>query len=71
MRLHNKLHKNYTSFQSGYQLKLRLNIETIIPEDDSVRLLSQFVEEMNLADLYSTYHRLPKLRIIDEKGTAA
>ena len=58
MRLHNKLLKNYTSFQSGYQLKLPLNIETMIPEDDSVRLLSQFVEEMDLADLYSTYERI-------------
>lgn len=58
MRLHNKLHKNYTMNQSGYQLKLPLNIETIIPEDDSVRLLSQFVEEMDLTDLYSTYERI-------------
>lgn len=32
-------------------LKLSLNIETIIPEDDSVRLLSQFVEAMDLVDL--------------------
>ena len=44
MLLHNKLQKNYTLNQSGYQLKLPLNIETIIPENDSVRLLSQFVE---------------------------
>mgnify|MGYP002859167584 CR=1 FL=1 len=42
----------------GYQLKLPLNLECIIPEDDSVRLLSQFVEEMNLSDLYSTYDRI-------------
>ena len=52
------LQKNYTLNQSGYQLKLPLNIETIIPEDDSVRLLSQFVEEMDLTDLYSTYERI-------------
>lgn len=58
MRLPNKLPKKYTSFQSGYQLKLPLNLETIIPEDDSVRLLSQFVEAMDLTDLYSTYERV-------------
>ncbi len=58
MRTLNKLHKNYTSFQSGYQLKLPLNLECIIAEDDSVRLLSQFVEDMNLTDLYSTYERV-------------
>ena len=52
------LHKNYTLNEDGYQLKLPLNIETIIPEDDSVRLLSQFVEAMDLTDLYSTYERI-------------
>lgn len=54
-------HKNYTLNGSGYQLKLPLNIETIIPENDSVRLLSQFVEEMDLTDLYSTYKRINSL----------
>lgn len=58
MRIPNKLPKKYTSFQSGYQLKLPLNLECIIAEDDSVRLLSQFVEDMNLTDLYSTYERV-------------
>ena len=58
MPLNKFLHKNYTLNQATYQLKLPLNIETIIPVDDSVRLLSQFVEEMDLADLYSTYERV-------------
>ena len=44
--------------EDGYQLKLPLNLEAIIPEDDSVRLLSQFVEAMDLTDLYSTYERI-------------
>ena len=51
-------HKNYTLNGGIYQLKLPLNIETIIPENDSVRLLSQFVEGMDLTDLYSTYERI-------------
>lgn len=54
----NKLQKDYTLYQSGYQLKLPLNLECIISEDDSVRLLSQFVEAMDLTDLYSTYGRI-------------
>ena len=58
MAKHINLQKNYSLNQSGYQLKLPLNIETIIPEDDSVRLLSQFVEAMDLTDLYSTYERI-------------
>ena len=52
------LQKDYTQNAEGYQLKLPLDIETIIPEDDSVRLLSQFVEAMDLTDLYSTYERI-------------
>lgn len=52
------LQKNYTFNETVYQLKLPLNIACIIPENDSVRLLSQFVEEMNLEDLYATYSRL-------------
>ena len=58
MRLPITLHKNYTLNEDRYQLKLPLNLETIIPEDDSVRLLSQFVEGMDLTDLYSTYERI-------------
>lgn len=52
------LQKDYTLNEEGYQLKLPLNLETIIPVDDSVRLLSQFVEAMDLTDLYSTYERI-------------
>jgi transposase len=58
MRLLNKLQKDYTKNDCGYQLKLPLNIETMIPEDDAVRLLNQFVEAMDLTDLYSTYERI-------------
>lgn len=55
------LQKNYTLNEEGYQLKLPLNLETMIPEDDSVRLLSRFVEAMDLTDLYSTYERINSL----------
>ena len=58
MTKHINLQKNYSLNQGGYQLKLPLNIETIIPEDDSVWLLSQFVEAMDLTDLYSAYERI-------------
>jgi len=58
MQLQNISQKDYTLGQSFYQLKLPLNIDCIIPDNDSVRLLSQFVEEMDLSDLYSTYSRI-------------
>ena len=58
MQLTKLLQKDYTKNSDGYQLKLPLNLETIIPDHDSVRLLSQFVEAMDLTDLYSTYERI-------------
>ena len=61
MLLHKYLQKNYTLNQSGYQLKLPLELDAVIPENDSVRLLSQFVEELDLTDLYSTYERINTL----------
>jgi transposase len=51
------LQKNYITIGGIYQLKLPLNLDYIIPDNDSVRLLSQFVEEMDLTDLYLTYSR--------------
>ena len=61
MRINKILHKNYTLAQEFYQLKLPLDIDSIIPDHDSVRLLSQFVEEMELSKLYSTYSRIRKI----------
>jgi transposase len=43
-----------------HQIKLPLEIDISIPSDDPVRLLSAFVEEMNLSDLYETYDRIRK-----------
>ena len=58
MLLKKILHKNYTVNRKFYQLKLPFDIDCIIPENDSVRLLSQFVEEMDLTELYSTYSKI-------------
>jgi transposase len=60
MKLKNLTHKDYTTHGSFYQLKLPLNVECMIPNDDSVRLLGQIVEKMNLSELYKTYSRLRK-----------
>jgi transposase len=57
MRVNKLTHKNYTVFANVYQLKLPLNIEYIIPDDDSVRLLGQIVEEMDLTGIYQSYSR--------------
>lgn len=50
--------KDYTSFQDSYQLVLPLNLEGLIPQDDSVRLLSHVLEELNYSKLYSAYSSL-------------
>ncbi|NRY60356.1 IS1182 family transposase [Clostridium beijerinckii] len=67
MLIKNILHKDYTINQKLYQLKLPLNIDYIIPANDSVRLLSQFVEEMDLKDLYSTYSRVRENQVSPRK----
>ena len=37
-------------------------MEILIPADDPVRLLSAFVEGMDLSELYATYDRIRKNR---------
>lgn len=67
MQIHNLTQKDYTILGGFYQLKLPLNIEYIIPKDDSVRLLSQVVEEMDLTELYKTYSRIRKNKATPRK----
>ena len=58
MQLTNIIHKDYTLSSLYYQIKLPLDIEKNIPSDDPVRLLSAFVEGMELSDLYNTYSKI-------------
>ncbi len=60
MRLQNILQGDYTASSFCYQIKLPLNLELSIPADDPVRLVSAFVEEMDLTGLYATYDRIRK-----------
>ena len=54
------LQPDYTAFRSYYQIKLPFEMELMIPADDPVRLLSAFVEGMDLTELYKTYDRVRK-----------
>ena len=58
MTKHNYLQKDYTTNEREYQVKLPFATEIKIEKDDPVRLLSHYVEEMDLSDLYSTYERV-------------
>ena len=49
--------KNYSTGVGTYQLFLPLSYEVIIPENDSVRLLSQIMEELDYKELYTSYSR--------------
>ena len=60
MRTLISLQPDYTANQGYYQIKLPIAMEIMIPADDPVRLLSAFVEGMDLSELYSTYERVRK-----------
>jgi transposase len=51
-QLHNK---NYFEFHAEYQLVLPFSLEGLIPEDDSVRLLSHILEGLDYTKLYKAY----------------
>lgn len=46
---------NYTQNCRTYQLVLPMNMEIVIPPEDSVRLLSQIMEELDYRKLYEAY----------------
>jgi Transposase and inactivated derivatives len=58
MQLNKILQGDYTLSSLYHQIKLPFDIEISVPSDDPVRLLSAFVEGMDLSDLYATYDRI-------------
>ena len=54
------IHKDYSVCSCNYQFRLPLELEVLIPNDDPVRLLNVFVEDMELTDLYQTYGKVKK-----------
>lgn len=59
--------KKYTENSGVYQLVLPLNIEVLIPEDDSVRLLCQMTEELDYSDLILAYSPKGRNPVVDPK----
>jgi transposase len=62
-----KQHKNYTGFNGYYQLVLPLDFEVLIPEDDSVRLLSHILEGFDYTKLYKAYSSTGRKPAVDPK----
>ena len=46
---------DYTAYGSGYQLKIPMETEIFIPQDDPVRLLSAICERIDYEELYAAY----------------
>lgn len=62
-----KYHKNYTEFGETYQLVLPLNLEGLVPDDDSVRLLSHELEDLDYSLLYQAYSAKGRNPAVDPK----
>ena len=60
-------HKNYTELGETYQLVLPLCLEGMIPEDDSVRLLSHELEELDYTMLYKAYSSKGRNPVVEPK----
>ncbi len=52
-----KIQKDYSEFPRNYQLKLCSELDVLLPSDESVRLLSEVVEELDCTKLYRAYSR--------------
>lgn len=67
MRIAKLTTKDYTEFEPVYQLKLPLELETLIPVDDSVRLLSKVLEGLDYTKLYQAYSIKGRKPSVDPK----
>ena len=59
--------KNYTELGECYQLVLPLSLEGLVPDDDSVRLLSHELEELDYTLLYQAYSAKGRNPAVDPK----
>ena len=62
-----KYTKNYAEFGEPYQLVLPLSLEGLVPEDDSVRLLSHELEDLDYSLLYKSYSAKGRNPAVDPK----
>ena len=62
-----KYHKNYTELGETYQLVLPLSLEGLVPDDDSVRLLSHELEDLDYSSLYQAYSAKGRNPAVDPK----
>lgn len=67
MQLTNYTTKDYTELGQIYQLVLPLSLEGLVPNDDSVRLLSHELEDLDYTLLYQAYSAKGRNPAVDPK----
>ncbi len=67
MLITNYTTKDYTELGRTYQLVLPLSLEGMIPDDDSVRLLSYELEDLDYTKLYQAYSAKGRNPAVDPK----
>ena len=67
MTSNSKYTKNYTELGATYQLVLPLSLEGLVPDDDSVRLLSHELEGLDYTLLYQAYSAKGRNPAVDPK----
>ncbi len=67
MLINNYTNRDYTLNSNEYQLKLPLELDGLVPEDESVRLLSQILEELDYTKLYQAYSTKGRNPAVDPK----
>ena len=50
-----KIQQDYSKYPRNYQLKISSELDVLLPSDESVRLLSEVVEELDCTNLYRAY----------------
>ena len=63
-----KIQVDYTAKTKNFQLVFPINFEINIPADDSVRLLSNVLEEIDYTELYGAYSRKEKICAVSPKN---
>ena len=67
MRINNYTTRDYTELGRTYQLVLPLSLEGLVPNDDSVRLLSHELEDLDYTKLYQAYSAKGRNPAVDPK----
>ena len=68
MKQNLKIQVDYTTNRKNFQLFFPINLEINIPADDSVRLLSNVLEELDYTELYRAYSRKEKNNAVSPKN---